>query len=245
MKTSEQTDKIDAAMSRVQAALGPIAKNKIVDTSRGGDGDRGSGWKSGYTTLDALYTAAHDALTENSVVVYQGGDFVQGLGAVLVTRLSCEGQFVQSFFPVKTSRDGAQGFGGGVTFARRWGLCCMVGLVPADAEEGQGYKDAARENKAPRRQAAPGGLGAALEAIRNAGADTIVAAARKARAEHPAGEASASVEKTIESWFVAACDACKTLDAHTTLRDLANTIKPRGTDVRLALQRAGAALEPR
>lgn len=243
MKTSEQTDKIDAAMAQVQATLAPIAKNKTVDTSRGGDSEKG--WKSSFTTLDALYTAAHDALTTNKVVIYQGGDFVQGIGAVLVTRLACEGQWIQSFFPVKTSRDGAQGFGGGITFARRWGLCCMVGLVPADIEEGQGYKDAARENKAPRRAAAPGGLGALLTAIREADVESVIGEVQKARAAHPTGEGSRSVEQTIGAWFVNACANVSSIDGLTLIRDAANRIKPQGGDVRAAINGAAARLEPR
>jgi hypothetical protein len=236
MKTSEQTDKIDAAMAKVQQALGPIAKNKIVDTSRDGGN---SGWKSGYTTLDALYSAAHDHLAEHRVVVYQGGDFVQGLGPVLVTRLAHDGQWVQSFFPIKTSRDGAQGFGGGVTFARRWGLCCAVGLVPADAEEGQGYKDAAREAKAPRKAAAPGGLGALVDAIRSADSgEAFFDAAAKARAAHPTGEASQTIERTITTRMVTAIDNADTPDRVAVLRRLHERLQARGAEVRDAFARA-------
>jgi hypothetical protein len=236
MKTSEQTDKIDAAMTKVQAALAPITKNKVVDTSR--DGGSG-GWKSGYTTLDALYSAVHDLLAEHRVVIYQGGDFVQGLGAVLVTRLAHEGQWIQSFFPVKTSRDGAQGFGGGVTFARRWGLCCAVGLVPADAEEGQGYKDAAREGKAPRKAAAPGGLAAMLDAIRDAGTlGDFEKAARAARAAHPTGEPATSIERAITARFVTSADNADTEDKLAKCREARERIQPRGTEAREALARA-------
>lgn len=240
MKTSDSVTAIHEAIAKVQAAIEPITKNKEVKVS----GEKAS-WASSYATLSALDAAARPALNAHGIAVIQSTDFQQGAGHVLVTRLALGAEWIESVYPIKPSRDGAQGFGGGISFARRWGLCGVLNLIPDDVEEGQGYKDAAREGKAPRRQAAPGGLGAALEAIRGSTLDSIVAAVRKARAEHPAGEASAAVEKTIESWFVAACDACKTLDAHTTIRDLANTIKPRGTDVRLAIQRAGAALEPR
>lgn len=239
MKTSEQTDKIDAAMHLVQKALAPITKNKVVDTSSEGK----SGWKSGYTTLDALYSAVHDLLAEHRVVIYQGGDFVQGLGPVLVTRLAHEGQWIQSFFPVKTSRDGAQGFGGGVTFARRWGLCCAVGLVPADAEEGRGYQDAAREGKAPRKAAAPSGLGALLDAIRDADTlKTFETAARTARGAHPAGEAAASVERSITARFVVSIDNADTAEKVQFCRDAYTRIQPRGTEVRDAFNRADRRL---
>ena len=240
MKTSDTVAAIHEAIAKVQAEIGAIAKNKEVKVS----GEKAS-WASSYATLSALDAAVRPALNAHGIALIQSTDFVTGAGAVLVTRLALGAEWIESVYPIKPSRDGAQGFGGGISFARRRGLCGALNLIPDDVEEGQGYKDAAREGKAPRRQAAPGGLGVVLESIRGSTLDTIVAAARKARAEHPAGEASAAVEKTIEAWFVATCDACKSLDTHTTIRDLANTIKPRGTDVRNAIQRAGAAVEPR
>lgn len=240
MKTSDTVAAIHEAIAKVQATIEPITKNKAVKV----EGEKAK-WESNYATLATLDAAVRPALNEHGIAVIQSTDFLAGAGFVLVTRLALGAEWIESTYPIKPSRDGSQGFGGGISFARRWGLCGVLNLVPDDVEEGQGYKDAAREGKAPRRQAAPGGLGAALEAIRGATLDTIVASTRKARAEHPAGEASAAVEKTIESWFVATCDACTTLDGHTTIRDLANTIKPRGTDVRNAIQRTGARLEPR
>lgn len=236
MRTSEQTDQIDAVLALVQAEVATVTKNKTVDVKTR---DGGDGWKSGYATLEALDAAARPALTKHGVALVQGGGFVQGLGPTLETRLAFKGQWIESFFPVKTSRDGAQGFGGGITFARRWGLCCAVGLVPADAEEGQGYKDAARENKAPRRAAAPGGLSAALDAIRDA--DTLgnyEKAARAARAAHPSGEGAAAVEKAIATRLVTSIDNAASIDALTLLRDLHGRIQPRGTEVREAFGRA-------
>ena len=240
MKTSDTVAAIHEAIAKVQAAIEPIAKNKAVKV----EGEKAR-WESNYATLATLDAAVRPALIEHGIAVMQSTDFLAGAGFVLVTRLALGAEWIESVYPIKPSRDGSQGFGGGISFARRWGLCGVLNLVPDDIEEGQGYADAKREGKAPRRQAAPGGLGAVLESIRGSTLDTIVTAARKARAEHPAGEASAAVEKTIEAWFVATCDACKSLDTHTTIRDLANTIKPRGTDVRNAIQRAGAAVEPK
>jgi hypothetical protein len=240
MRTSEQTDKIDGAIAMVQAHLDPITKNKRVDVESKRTGEQ---WSSGYVTLAALYEAVHPLLSEHRIVVYQGGDFVQGLGPVLVTRLAHEGQWIESFFPVKTSKEGAQGFGGGVSFARRWGLCSMLNLIPDDVEEGQGYRDARREAKAPRKASAPGGLGALLDTIRSATLDTIADSVQRARGAHPTGEASSSVERTIESWFVNAFDNVNTIDALTAIRDAANRLKPRGSEVRAALTKAALRLE--
>lgn len=236
MKTSEQTDKIDEVIALVQAEIEQVTKDKIVDvkTREGGDA-----WKSGYATLAALDAAARPALKKHGVAVYQGGGFVQGLGPTLETRLAYQGQWIESFYPVKTSRDGAQGFGGGISFGRRWGLCGMLGLVPHDAEEGEGFKAARLENKAPRRGAAPGGLAPLLEAIRSSETlSSFEQAARAARGAHPSGDASAAVEKAITTRFVVSVDNADTPDKLALCRTANERIQPRGTEVRDALGRA-------
>jgi len=235
MKSSDSTDKIDAAMARVQARLAPVDRNKgvTIDAKEGK-----TGWKSRYATLEALWLAAHDALSAENVVIYQGGEFVQGSGERLVTRLAHEGQWIESSFPVKASRDGAQGFGGGVSFAKRWGLAGMVGLVAADdPEEQRGYRDETRTPK-PARVAA--GIGAALDAIRSASNDVELRdRAARARKDHPTGEAAATIEKCLGTWFVTEIGAAQHPDALDALRDLLREIKPRtGSEVREAIAAA-------
>lgn len=245
MKTSEQTDKIDTAVAAIQAAMAPLTKNKTIKI----DSRSGDGWSSGYITLPALHEAARPLLEQHGIAVYQGGGFVQGLGPTLETRLALNGQYVESFFPVKTSKDGAQGFGGGIAFARRWGLLCALGIVAEDAEEGQGYKDAKNDARAPRKAAAPAGLPDHLAAIRDASSlDTFEAAARAARSKHPSGEAASAVEHAISDKLVAVLDGLTNegdLDKLTAIKDRWQRIAPRGGDARQALQRAASRVEPR
>lgn len=241
MKTSDSVAAIHEAIAKVQAEIGAIAKNKEVKVS----GEKAS-WASSYATLSALDAAVRPALNAHGIALIQSTDFVTGAGAVLVTRLALGAEWIESVYPIKPSRDGAQGFGGGISFARRWGLCGALNLIPDDVEEGQGYKDAAREGKAPRRQAAPGGLGAVLDTIRDAkGGEAFIAAASRARAAHPAGEASAAVEKTITTRMVVAFDGADSIDRLVALKDLQAKIQARGTEVRDAIQRAGLRLEPK
>lgn len=238
MRSSETTDKIDAAMARVQAALTPVQRNKGVKV----DGERAK-WESKYVTLDALHAACRDALREEGIVIYQGGEWGQGAGERLVTRLAYQGQWIEASFPIKTSRDGAQGFGAGISFAKRWGLCGMVGLIAADdPEEARGYRDEARPAK-PQRVAA--GVGAALDAIRSAtsGAE-LTARAAKARAANPTGAGAAEVERCIGDWFVTEAAGVPNLDALTALRDLAREVRPRGAEVHAAIRQAESKLLP-
>jgi hypothetical protein len=235
VRHSVQTDIIDAAMARVQAALKIVKKNKGVEVS----GEKAQ-WKSRFATFDVLYDACHDKLTDEGIAVYQGGEYMQAGGERLVTRLAKDGQWIESSFPIKASREGAQGFGGGISFAKRWGLMGMVGLVSADdPDEKQGYQD---ERKPPRRAAAPVGLPQMLEAIRSAETDAeLLQRAQAARSANPTGEGAAAVESAIVAWLSAEFAKIRgpgDLDALTALRDLSARVRPRGTQVRTEIAEA-------
>lgn len=237
MRTSPTTAQIDAQMAKVQARLEPVRKDKGVKV----DGEKAK-WESRYATFAVLYDACREALREYGITVYQGGAYVQGAGERLVTRLSYQGEWIESDFPIKASRDGAQGFGGGISFAKRWGLCGMVGLVPVDdVEEQQGYQD--NRPVKPRQQKAPPGAAALIDSIRGSvSREEFERAAQMARGAFPTGEASVTIERTIATWLVAAIDAAPNVDELTLIRDVCNKVKPRGNEVREALRKADERL---
>ena len=238
MNTSTTVSKITAAIAAVQSAIEPFTKNKAVKV----EGDRAQ-WSSSYATLSQLADAIREHVKAHGIAIVQSTEALPTLGACLVTRAAVEDEWIEIAFPIKASRDGAQGFGGGITFARRWTLCALFGLVPDDAEEGQGYADAKREGKAPRKAAAPSGLSGLLDAIRDA--DTLKsfeAAARTARGAHPAGEAAASVERAVSARLVVSIDNADTPEKLQFCRDANTRIQARGTEVRDALNRADRRL---
>lgn len=239
MKTSESTDRIDAAMARVQASLKPVTKNKGVKV----DGEKAK-WESRFATLEALYEAAREALTAEGIAIYQGGDWIPGGGSErMATRLALAGQWIESSFPIKETRPGAQGFGGGVSFARRWGLCGMVGLVPADAEEQQGYRDE-RPARAQRPKSTPG-LADRIARIADATSlDELARLVIEARSTHPLPEEATAVERATSAWFVQELTRVRNIDALTLLRDALNKVRPRGDAVREALRAAEGRLLP-
>lgn len=235
MRTSQSTAQIDAVMALVQAELEPVRKNKTVEVE-----GRSSKWESRYATLDVLHAASRAALRKHGIAIYQGGAYIQGAGERLITRLAFNGEWIESDFPIKVSRDGAQGFGGGISFAKRWGLMGMVGLVAeGDPEEKQGYQD---ERAKPKRAASPAGLPQLLEAIRSAESHAEFAQrAASARAANPTGDGAAAVEGAIVDWLCAELGRLRSpgdLDALTVLRDLCNRVRPRGAQVRGAIVEA-------
>lgn len=236
MRTSTETTVIDAAMAAIQAAIEPITKDKIIKVE-----GTGGGWSSGFATLPLLYGTVRPLLSQHKIAIYQGTRFVEGGGGwALVTRLTLDGEWIETDYPVKQSKDGAQGFGGGNSFARRWAICGLFGLVPQDAEEGAGYKDARAASRPARRPPVPAGIAATVEAIRVCDTiETLIATASRARSDHPVGEASAAVERAIEGWFVSAFNVAEiNADDVSALRAAATSVKPRGSSVRDAIQRA-------
>lgn len=234
MNTSPTITKITAAIAAVQAAIEPFTKNKAVKV----EGDRAQ-WSSTYATLSQLDDAIREHVKTQGIAIIQTTEAIAQLGPVLVTRAALADEWIEIAFPIKASRDGAQGFGGGITFAKRWSTCALFNLIPDDAEEGQGYKEAKREAKAPRKAAAPGGLAAMLDAIRDSqGAHAFEGAARAARAAHPTGEPATAVERAIAARLIASIDGADSADKLTLCNDLHQRIQARGTDVRDAFRRA-------
>lgn len=235
MDTSPTTGKIDAAILALQAAVEPIRKNSGVSvTMKSGDS-----YSSKFATYAMLHAAVREQLVAQRISVTQLGGNVNG-GERLFIRLAHDGEWIVGDFPIKESRPGSQGFGGGISFARRWSLLCALNLVlEDDSDERKGY--AAEKEPSRAKQRAPQGLAAALEAIRQATEDAaFIAAAQAARAAYATEPA---VEKTIAGWFINACSYLKSLDDLIALRDVQNKVRGRGVELSEAFRQAGVRLE--
>lgn len=233
MRTSEKCSNLMAIIAEIQHAIDPVVKNKEVKV----EGEKAK-WSSTYATLGTLSKAITPHLKTHKVAKVQGVA-PSPLGPMLVTRLQLGEEWIEADYPIKQTRDGSQGFGGGIGFAKRWAICGIFDIVPDDVEEGQGYKDARAETRRPSKSAAPGGLAPMLDAIRDApGAESFEKAARAARGAHPSGDASAAVERAIAARLVVSIDNADTPDKLATCRTLYERIQPRGIEVRDALGRA-------
>lgn len=245
MRTSEQTDKIDGALLRVQASLQVVRKDKGVEVDRGG-----SKTKSRYATAEAIYEACHDLLVEHGITLWQGGEREDKGGERLLTVLAKDGQQRVSSFPILMREgSGAQNFGGGLAFAKRWGLQAAVGIFTSDdPDEANGYATARADTRTAKRAPAPAGIAVALRDIQVAESpEAMTTAAQKARAAYPTGESAAAVEKGIASWFCSAFAIVadrRDLDGFAELRDLVGRVKPRDRSVTEAMGTAGRRLEP-
>ena len=127
--SSSTITKLAKAMLKVQAAIGPAFKDKANDFT-----------KSKYATLNSVMTACMDILTENGIWVTQYPVGVQGDGKVLglVTKLVHveSGEWQSSLLVMPLPKSDPQGYGSALTYARRYSLSSMVGIVTED-DDGQ------------------------------------------------------------------------------------------------------------
>lgn len=117
MKTSEQTDKIDAALAKAQAEM----TNPVYDSTN-------PHFKSKYASLAGVRNAIIPVFAKHGVACVQ--ELVHHDNKIgCATRLSHAGQWIEfePFF-VPTGKNDAQGFGSASTYARRYSLQAVAGV---------------------------------------------------------------------------------------------------------------------
>ena len=117
MKTSEQTDKIDAALAKAQAEM----TNPVYDSTN-------PHFKSKYASLAGVRNAIIPVFAKHGVACVQ--ELVHHDNKIgCATRLSHAGQWIEfePFF-VPAGKNDAQGFGSASTYARRYSLQAVAGV---------------------------------------------------------------------------------------------------------------------
>lgn len=149
MRSSEQLNEIAAALAKAQAEIGTAAecgKNPHLNTR--------------YATLTSVWDACRAALTKHGLSVVQGLEEGEGQQVRCATRLlHASGQWLESTFALPATKPDPQQFGSAATYIRRYALAAMVGVAPAEDDDGHGAAEHERNQhneRAPRpRPAAP------------------------------------------------------------------------------------------
>lgn len=130
--TSETIGKISAALAKAQGAMVPalIDGKATVEMKSGG--------KYGYTyaSLTSVWEAIRKPLSDNGLAVIQRTDDEGGV-IFLYTILAHEsGEFITSRLYVGQVGRSAQETGSALTYARRYGLSAIVGVVTDEDDDG-------------------------------------------------------------------------------------------------------------
>jgi hypothetical protein len=136
MFTSEQTDKIYAAMAKAQSAFGPIPKNqtgKVQGVSKQG---RSYEYTYKYADLSDVLKIVLPVLSEYELALVQATAVVDGV-IFLRTRIThASGQWVEGEYPVCSITGDHQRMGGALTYARRYSACALLGVAATEDLDG-------------------------------------------------------------------------------------------------------------
>lgn len=125
-ETSEQTDKLDAALCKARALFKPVLKQKDNPY-----------FKSKYADLASVIEAASAALEEHGISITQWPlDSVAGT-MCLLTRLALNGQWMRATFSMPVAKQDPQGYVSAITYARRATLQAALNLAAED-DDGEG-----------------------------------------------------------------------------------------------------------
>lgn len=92
-------------------------------------------FKSSYADLTSVWDACREALTKNGFSVIQRTDFDAGGEVWLETMLlHASGEHIASRYPLRPAKQDPQGYGSAITYARRYCLAAIVGVV-ADEDD--------------------------------------------------------------------------------------------------------------
>lgn len=124
MNHSETIGILAKALAKAQSAIKPAAK-----------GAENPFFRSSYADLPAIVKACRDELTKNDIAIAQP-TFYDGETLMLNTMLMhSSGEWISGNYPIKPVKPDPQSMGSAITYARRYALAAMVGVVAEDEDD--------------------------------------------------------------------------------------------------------------
>lgn len=114
-------------------------------------------FKSKYADLGAVWDAVREALRENGLTVSQFPDAIGSEPALTTILIHASGQWISGTYPliVADKDHTAQGFGSAISYARRYGLSAVLGVIADTDDDGNAASKHPKPAAAPSKQ--PGG----------------------------------------------------------------------------------------
>jgi len=158
------------AMAKAQAEINAALKDS-----------KNPHFKSSYADLTSVWDACRTALTKNGLSVVQIPNF-QGDEVWLETMLlHASGESISGRYPLRPQQATPQGYGSALTYARRYSLAAMVGVVADEDDDGNAasnrgnYEPPARQAPPPKPDPVPAAKSYVDEAIKAIGTLTDAA----------------------------------------------------------------------
>ena len=127
MPQSATIGKLAEALAKAQGALKIAAKDAANPF-----------FKSKYADLASVWEACRDALSKNGLSVAQHTDGATVETMVMFTTLMhASGEWLTGSYPIKPVKMDPQGIGAAITYARRYSLAAMVGVVSDEDDDAE------------------------------------------------------------------------------------------------------------
>ena len=121
---SESTKEIATALSYFQGKMTAVKKDATNPF-----------YKSKYATLDTIWDTIRKPLSENGLSVAQTMNLIDGKSVLETTLYHTSGEWISGTQLVNPVKDDPQGLGSAITYARRYSLSAILGLVSDDDDD--------------------------------------------------------------------------------------------------------------
>ena len=148
MQKSETIVELVKALNIFQGKLKAVKKDAINPFFR-----------AHYATLDAIWEAIREPLSANGLALTQTlGQSSDGKTLLDTTLLHTSGEWISGSMPINPVKDDPQGLGSAISYARRYSLCAMLGVVADEDDDAntatkQKPKQEAKEQVVPKAEA--------------------------------------------------------------------------------------------
>lgn len=147
---SEDIKDLAAALSAAQGSFEPVHRGKIVTVTM----KSGGKYTFAYAPLESILKAVTPSLAANGLSLSQGVIGSESGPYVETTLLHSSGQKISNQIAVFHSGDGAQAYGSGLTYARRYGVTLLLCVCADDDDDGNASEgnqvEVVRQPAAPR-----------------------------------------------------------------------------------------------
>lgn len=135
MQTSPEVGDLAAALAVAQGAFPTIERNREVEVKM----KSGGKYSFCYATLDNIICSVRKPLTDNGLSYVQGINGSENGSVVETLLMHKSGQWIKTVIPVhaNSSQDNkSQALGSGITYAKRYALTAILGIVAEDDDDG-------------------------------------------------------------------------------------------------------------
>lgn len=182
-KSPAQAGNIHAALCAVQAEIENPPKEKEANTGS---------YKYMYADISDVLDTVRPVLTRHGISTLQVPFMSEGAMQLKTTLTHVEsGTSVECDYPVCSLNGDHQKMGGALTYARRYALCTMVGIAPAEDMDG---RDAAKSGDGDRKQMS------AQQAKKELNWDAIISAIRHAKSHEVLDEMTSRANSNRGYW---------------------------------------------